>query len=115
MGVIPFSTVGYDYTGSITNGTVRQTGEGSINEAFVGLGAYLFKGFTIGVNANYLFGEITNSSTSISTIDATNATIFDNIIDVSDYRIEIGAQYTIPINKKNRLTLGAVYIPGKTF
>ena len=45
--------------------------------------------------------------------DATNATIFDNIIDVSDYRIEIGAQYTIPINKKNRLTLGAVYIPGK--
>lgn len=113
MGVIPFSTVGYDYTGSITNGTVRQTGEGSINEAFVGLGAYLFKGFTIGVNANYLFGEITNSSTSISTIDVTNATIFDNIIDVSDYRIEIGAQYTIPINKKNRLTLGAVYIPGK--
>ena len=114
LGVIPFSTVGYDYTGNIPNGTVRQTGEGSINAAFAGLGAYLFKGFTLGVNVNYLFGEISNSSTSISTIDATNATIFDNIIDVSDYRIEIGAQYVIPINKKNRLTLGAVYIPGKS-
>ena len=113
LGVVPYSTVGYDYTGSITNGTARQTGEGSINQAFAGLGVYLFKGFTLGVNVNYLFGDITNSSTSISTIDATNATVFDNIIDVSDYRIEIGAQYTVRFNKKNRLTFGAVYTPGK--
>lgn len=113
IGVLPFSTVGYDYTGGIKNGTVRQTGEGSINQAYVGLGAYLFKGFTLGVNVNYLFGEITNSSTSISNIDATNATIFDNILNISDYRIDIGVQYAIRINEKNRLTLGAVFTPGK--
>ena len=113
IGVLPFSTVGYDYTGGIKNGTVRQTGEGSINQAYIGLGAYLFKGFTLGVNVNYLFGEITNSSTSISNIDATNATVFDNTLNISDYRIDIGLQYAIRINEKNRLTLGAVYTPSK--
>lgn len=97
------SIVGYDYTGGIKNGTVRQTGEGSINQAYIGLGAYLFKGFTLGVNVNYLFGEITNSSTSISNIDATNATVFDNTLNISDYRIDIGLQYAIRINEKTVL------------
>ncbi|MCD7710951.1 MAG: conjugal transfer protein TraF [Porphyromonadaceae bacterium] len=113
IGVIPYSTVGYDYTGSINNGTARQTGEGSLNQAYVGLGAFVFKGFTVGLNFNYLFGEISNTSTSVNDIDATSYSIFDNTIHISDYRFEIGAQYVIRSTEKNRIVIGAVFSPGK--
>ncbi len=112
-GMMPYSTVGYNYMGEIENGSVRQEGTGSINQVYLGLGAHIFKGFTIGVNFKYLFGEIENNSVSASNIDATNATMFSNIMDISDYRIEVGAQYKLNINEKNRLSIGAVFTPGK--
>ena len=113
LGVVPYSTVGYDYAGSIKNGSVRQTGEGSLNEAFIGFGAYIYKGFSLGFNVDYLFGELNNNSVSVSSLDAMNATLFENVLNVSDFRIEIGAQYTCRLNAKNRFTLGVLYTPAK--
>ena len=113
IGVLPYSTVGYDYSGAIPNGEVRQTGEGSLNQVFGGFGAHIYKGLTIGFNVDYLFGEIENNSISASSLDAVNATLFGSTLNISDFRIEIGAQYTYKINEKHRLTLGAVYIPEK--
>lgn len=112
-GVLPFSTVGYNYAGKIPNGSVQQEGEGSINQAFAGLGAYIYDGLTLGVNVNYLFGEIENSSLSVADIDNTNATVFNNTLKISDYRIEIGVQYRGEIDEENRYSIGAVYTPGK--
>ena len=34
-------------------------------------------------------------------------------LHVSDFRVEFGLQYTHNINKKNRITVGAVYTPEK--
>ena len=68
-GITPFST-GYYNMNNITSvgdpgydpivGEIEEThnGAGGISKYFVGLGIDLFKGFSAGVNMNFIFGEI---------------------------------------------------------
>ncbi len=111
VGLLPFTNVGYSFASSIDNGTDSREGDGNISQAYVGVSGEPFKGFSIGANVSYLFGNLTNSSSVIP--ENGSSGIFQTNMRVQDFHLLFGAQYAIEWGKKHILTLGAVYSPGK--
>ena len=111
IGLLPYSNVGYSFVNSISNGSDSRSGEGNISQAYVGMSGKLFKGFSIGTNISYLFGNLTNANTVIP-VDGSSG-IFETDLKVRDFHLSFGAQYAIEWGKKHMLTIGAVYSPGK--
>lgn len=111
IGLLPFSTVGYEFSSTISGGSDLYSGDGGFSQAYIGLGANLYKGLSIGFNASYMFGSITHSAKGIPTEG--NYSTFDQMIRVNDFRIQAGIQYTQKLNEKNKMTFGFVYTPKK--
>lgn len=70
FGFAPYSSVGYNInTTAQVDGTLATykktyTGDGGVNQAFVGGAVQIFKNLSVGVNAAYLFGNITHEESS---------------------------------------------------
>lgn len=111
IGLIPYSSVGYSFGNDITNGKDSRSGSGGLNQVYAGVGVRPFKGFSVGVNMSYLFGNTVND-TYVYSDYATS--LFEQSIDVRDWHVQAGVQYTLPLGRKNDVTLGVVYTPGKT-
>ena len=124
LGFLPYSIVGYnmsqtetvpnseDQYGNTTTRLMSYKGEGGLQQVFVGLGYKVFDNLSIGANFSYLYGEI--SHTSSLTFSNTNASssVLANKLEISDYKIDLGLQYTHKFGKKHTLNLGAVYSLG---
>jgi hypothetical protein len=111
FGVLPFSDIGYKYTASNflnrTDGTLTETysGEGGIHKAFLGLGWEPVKGFSVGVNAGYLWGTYDRSITTSSTTYI--HTLKKNYsATVNNYSLDAGVQWQKKLSRKDALTLG---------
>lgn len=118
IGLLPYSNVGYNLsqTTEASEGVPYQvkslSGDGGLHQLYVGVGAKPFKNFSIGVNVSYFWGDITRSLTqSYPTTSNSYAYTDATAISVSDYKLDFGVQYTINLNKKHSVTLGAVYSP----
>lgn len=110
LGLIPYSSVGYAFGSEIDNGAVSRHGTGGINQAYIGLSGRLFKGFSVGANFSYLFGNTINDVL----IQPTGYTaLFEQEIDVRDWHLQTGIQYSFDINRNNKLTLGVIFSPGQ--
>lgn len=119
VGLLPYSQTGYSFGQEIVNGEDAHQGSGGINELYAGVSARPFKGFSIGANISYLFGNIIND-TYLMPVDgttgtATSSSLFERVIQVRDYNLRLGAQYTWNVGQKHRFTLGVVYNPPKDF
>ncbi len=112
VGLLPFSSVGYSFGQEIANGTNAREGSGGINQVYLGLSGRPFKGFTLGMNVSYLFGTIINDAYAYTSEGST--TLFERVMKVKDFRLQFGVQYSLNLNKTDRVTFGAVYAPGKT-
>lgn len=112
VGLLPFSSVGYSFGQEISHGTNSREGSGGINQVYLGLSGKPFKGFTLGANVSYLFGTIVNDAYAYTSDGST--TLFERVMKVKDYRLQFGVQYSLNLNKNDRVTIGAVYTPGKT-
>ena len=113
VGVIPFSAVGYNYGKTIDNGADQRSGDGGINQLYLGYGIRPIGGLSVGFNVSYVFGTTVNSTYAYSS-GASTTTLFERIVQVRDWGLQFGAQYTHRINRKNVATIGAVYSPGKS-
>lgn len=112
IGLLPFSSVGYSFGSKIDNGIDSRQGSGSLNELYAGIAGEPFKGFTAGANISYLFGTILNET--YAQVTSTQSALFQRQMIVRDYRLNFGVQYSLPVNKVDRLTLGLTYSPAKT-
>ena len=112
FGLLPYSSVGYEYSTSSRDQNLGQltesfTGSGGLHEVFLGFGWRLMKPLSIGVNAGYLWGSIDRSV--LPDADATANSLRKNYsTSVSNYKLDVGAQWVQPIGRFDRLTLGAV-------
>lgn len=113
VGLLPFSSVGYSFGSSIDNGSVDYQGSGSINQLYLGVAGRPFKGFTIGANVSYLFGTVINDVYGYVTSTGSNS-LFQSQLEVRDYYLDFGAQYSFNPMPNHRATLGLTYAPGKT-
>lgn len=120
IGLVPYTSVGYSFGGEINDdegnptGTTSFTGTGGLNELYVGISGRLFKGFTIGANVAYQFGTIINDSYITDDSGSAN-TLFEQSMEIRDWNILLGVQYTKEFRQLHKFTLGATYSPKKDF
>jgi hypothetical protein len=115
LGLLPFSEVGYS-VGSIDEvagiGRIARyyVGSGGINRFYWGNGFKLFKNFSIGINASYLFGSMNREAKAIfpDSIYFINMKE-NNYVTVSDLYLTYGLQYQFKLKKDIRMTAGAVF------
>jgi hypothetical protein len=116
-GVLPYSYVGYNF-GMYNEGAVTYTdqfsGTGGLNEVYVGLSLDLWKKrLSLGANVSYLFGAIDHRSvTALSTASPTADNVYTmKNVNVHNMKYDLGLQYTHPLSKVERLTVGVAYSP----
>lgn len=111
IGLVPFSYVGYAFGSEIEHGAMTNQGEGGINQAYLGL-AGTYGGFSLGFNVSYDFGNIINDV--FSTPESTGQTLFEHVMQIRDWNIVIGAQYSARLTRSERLNLGLTFSPKKS-
>lgn len=111
LGLVPYSSVGYDFRHDIENGIEYRGGDGGINMFYAGYGARPVKGLSLGFNFGYLFGSCLNNTFAYGT----STTIFQRTIKVRDWTLQFGLQYNHKFNRRHQATVGVVYTPAKSF
>ena len=122
LGFLPYSIVGYnmseaqnistDEYGNPISSRATYSGNGSLQQIFAGLGFKVFEGLSIGANFSYLYGEITHTATT--NFNNTNAysSVRADKLEISDYKLDLGLQYSQKLGKKHAVNLGFVYSLG---
>lgn len=111
FGLVPYSSVGYEYSGDIEGGNESRSGSGGLLQLYLGAGYEPVKNLSLGFNVSYLFGSTTNTSY----VGSSSVTTYQRKMDVRDWNITVGAQYGLNLSARDRVVLGLSYTPKKTF
>ncbi len=112
FGLLPYSSVGYTYAGSIGGGNESRSGSGGFNQLFLGVGYQPVKNLNVGLNFAYLFGSTSNTTL----VTSTSTSYFTRNMKIRDWNAQLGVQYSLPLkNGRDQLTLGATFQPKKSF
>ena len=126
FSLTPYSSVGYrvsadeqsdDIWGNIGRVQYLYSGEGDITELKLGIGWEIFKRFSLGVAAQYYWGDldrtyqtsVANNIVNGGTVNTTSGT--DNYA-ISRIKMQIGLQADLIRSEQRLLTLGATYDMG---
>ncbi|AMC10749.1 hypothetical protein Lupro_05620 [Lutibacter profundi] len=114
FGLLPNSSVGYSLVSSVFDNenilkeATLYNGDGGTNRVFLNFGYKAFKGFSVGLQGNYVFGKIENSIINQQE-GASLATKYETRSNVKGYSLDVGFQYKTALNKKVDLNLGASF------
>ena len=113
FGLKPFSSMGYKIRDAAFDeqaGTMnfQYEGSGGINQTFVGAAITPFKGFSLGVNASYLFGALERNTLAFS--DTAGVFVTSRVVNnhVSGWHFGMGTQYHMRLGEQGALTLGLI-------
>lgn len=125
FSVTPYSSVGYrikgDHPFSVDDpvwgnvGRVQYVyeGEGDITEVKLGVGWEVFKNFSVGIAAQYYWGDIDRNYTMTPTPITGEGTFLPMVgkdnYSVSSIKGQVGVQWNAIVNTKRVLTLGAAF------
>lgn len=119
FGLTPYSDAGYEMRENVSSNVLsyiqnEYIGSGTLSKFFIGNSFYILKNLSVGINANFLFGNISHVSyNNFSETSSTTPTAFT--VETSDntryrnFTFDYGLQYRIDLSKKKSLTIGAVY------
>lgn len=117
FGLLPYTSVGYKLENSNPNGTIntRFNGSGGLNKAFLSVGYQLTKGLSVGVDANYNFGNIENNTLEFRYNNEgeplQTQSKESNRSDLSGLNFNIGLHYQTMITDKLELQSALTYSP----
>jgi hypothetical protein len=117
FGVLPYSSVGYNLQSRNDNNDLqyRYRGQGGINRAFVGLGYQVSENLKIGFDAQYNFGNITNTSIAFGYNDLGELLQFQsrevNRSDLGGFSFNIGTIFNKKLNNALEFMVAASYSP----
>jgi len=117
FGLLPYTSVGYKLESRKDNGDLdnRYRGQGGVNKAFAGLAYQINKELSIGVEASYNFGNVTNSSVAYVYDSEGNPVQYqsreNNRSDLSGLNFNIGLSYKTMVSDKLELFSGVTYAP----
>ena len=108
FGMLPFSNIGYTLNArdTVANADMIYTGDGGLSKVYFG-GAYEpFKGFSVGMNASYLFGGLNRRKK----LDYDDESFFDSrsnsSINLKGYYYELGLLYKKELANDKELSFG---------
>lgn len=111
IGLLPYSSVGYAFGNDIHNGTRNNQGSGGINLAYGGVAGKIGP-VSVGVNVAYSFGSIRNDI--YTTPESQGNTLFEHVMQIRDWDINIGVQYRQTFGQWHRGAVGLTYTPKKS-
>ncbi len=119
FGLLPYTAVGYKLESQDSEKdnriAYRFRGEGGVNKAFVGLGYQITEGLSIGVDAQYNFGNIQNSTIAFTYDDDDIMTQYqtreNNRSDLSGVNFNLGLSYKAMVSENLELVSGLTYTP----
>lgn len=110
FGLIPFTAVGYNLQTIEGDVTTTYTGSGGLNKAFMALGYKITPELSIGVDANYNFGNIENTAER-SEEDIQYGTSEYNKSDLLGFNFNFGAIYKTMVSPTLELSSAVTYTP----
>ena len=114
FGVIPYTSVGYDFTSELPDGLTQYDGSGGLNKAYLSLGYQVTPELSLGIDANYNFGKIENTATTQKT-DLQYGTRVFNRSDILGFSFNFGAMYKRMVTENLELTGSVTFTPGTNF
>ncbi len=116
IGLLPYTSVGYKIeSGDPLAPTNRYNGNGGVNKAFLSVGYQLNKNFSVGVDANYNFGNIQNNAIEFVYDGDGNLVQYqskeENRSDLSGLNYNFGLSYRGMINESLELTSALTFAP----
>ena len=87
-------------------------GDGGIDQLSLAVGGELFKGFSLGLRANYLFSSIRKETTSyipLSTASNTYISSLNERLSFSDFLFGAGFAYSLSLKENTSINIGATY------
>ena len=115
IGAQPYSNVGYNIVTSFHDDQVGNynqlfQGEGGLNQVFIGNAFRLGKHFSVGANANYVFGD-SKSTTTLTYPDSTYIICSRRSRDlmIKSFMFDYGVMYQGRMGNGLTLALGATY------
>lgn len=123
FSLTPYSSVGYrmkqvvdddEIWGNIGQVKYLYEGSGDVTEVKLGMGWELFKNFSVGVAAQYYWGELDRSFTmSVANAVVGDGTYYSSVgssnYSISRIKGQLGMQWSPIVTDKRFLTLGATY------
>ena len=125
FSLTPYSSVGYrtkyyhEYDpedpiyANVGNIQYNYQGEGDVTEVKVGLGWEPFKNFSVGIAAQYYWGDIDRTfvmtPTAITGEGTFTSTVGQDNYSISSIKGQVGVQWNAILNAKRILTFGATY------
>lgn len=117
VGILPYSKVGYDFGRDVITNEVAYresfSGSGGLSQIYGGIAYSPLEYLSVGANISYLFGSI-NHTKEIPILGETNEAFrrqISNSFSIRDLKLDLGVQFTYPINVNESVTLGVVYNP----
>lgn len=118
LGIMPYSSSGYAYSYSVDDPSIlgstggvdySATGQGSLYQAYAGVGVTFWRRLSIGAQANYIFGKNGRSYNVSFTDKSYNGANNGYNMQLSGFNGKFGVQYVQSIGKKSTITAGATY------
>ena len=117
FGLLPYTSVGYKLENINDNNDItnRFNGQGGLNKVYFSVGYLLAKGFSIGIDTQYNFGNIQNSTIAFIYNDEGELVQYqtreNNRSDLSGLNFNIGLIYKTMLSEKLELQTGLTYSP----
>ncbi|MFC2080969.1 hypothetical protein ACFLR8_02035 [Bacteroidota bacterium] len=116
IGVLPYSRVGYsikeeDHDDNIGYIDYVYTGNGGLNQFYMGTSVIFFKSLSLGANFKYLFGSIDLNRSVNFPIDETPRSIteVESKTVIKDFIIDLGIQYSLNFSENYNITMGVIF------
>ncbi len=119
IGIMPNSRTGYTLikksydTEEKLNGVTISEGKGGTNKIFSGIGYNIYKGISLGIHTEYLFGN-TTKITKQQQVEDDLTTIYKSSSNLRGFLFTAGIQGKLKLNKKTTLRAGATFRPKST-
>lgn len=117
FGIMPYTNVGYKLQSKDDEGTLqnRYRGEGGVNRVFLGLGYQLLETLKVGLDAQYNFGNISNTSIAFGYNDQGDLLQYQSRLskrsDLSGFSFNLGMVYQKNLGNRLELMAAASYSP----
>lgn len=119
IGFMPYSNIGYEFSGSETladndgygekTATTSYSGDGGLHQLYLGIGWEPVKHLSVGMNASYLWGNYSHIAKVAFSENSIQPLRRNYSANISTYKLDFGLQYGRRIGKKDALTLGLTY------
>jgi long-subunit fatty acid transport protein len=106
VGMVPFSSTGYDINTVDEIGTSKYYGNGGLSKFYFG-GSYQISDYlSLGLNASYLFGSLNRRKSFVYADESFLNSRSNSQINLRGYYYELGLLYTKSVNETDKLSFG---------